>query len=687
MKSEAPSVVFFDLDALLQLRPGGPPRVRPAARRWLGGSARLGVLTNAPAELGAAGIERTLVALGIDGYVEHELIVDAARLPTALPDRRAFAVAAALAEARIEQCLFVTARPRLLAAAAAAGMPAEGVGAAAGQRASPAAQPGPARAAFAPPLAAMAEAALIDEDSGPTFVLSGRVVTMSLGRVHERGRVAVRRGRIVAVAADDEALPASLAGAPLIETDGTIYPGLIDLHNHYVYNVAPLWRVPRRYDNRAQWSGVSSKQAEVSLPVRLLAGFSPTARAIVRYVEAKALLGGTTTGQGMKTQVRGGFGLFRGAMRNVESTEDPRLPDSATLVPTLGRRPEDFASFRRSLDKRAELGGSYFHHLAEGTDAISLRTYTDLRDNQLLLPPLAGIHCLGLEPQDLRALGRARAKIVWSPFSNLLLYGETLDVRALLASRARWAIGADWTPSGSRNLLLELKVARHVAAAQGALLAAEQLVSAVTADAAYLAGWSRYLGRLRSGTLADLLVVRGRAGDPYEHLIAASERDVSLVVVHGVPRYGDRDLLAALHGDPARPLETWRVGQADKAFDLFTPGSPLNGLTLADADRALREALGDLPAFLQLVESEDNRLRALGVEPEETFRLVLDNEAAGPGDESEFRDAALADWSLLPQSLELDELEVGAGTWWSRLDDQPNLGQDLKDALHAAYEA
>jgi hypothetical protein len=41
----------------------------------------------------------------------------------------------------------------------------------------------------------------------------------------------------------------------------------------------------------------------------------------------------------------------------------------------------------------------------------------------------------------------------------------------------------------------------------------------------------------------------------------------------------------------------------------------------------------------------------------------------------------------LPERVECDELEVGAGTWWSRLDDQPNIGQPLKDALHQAYGA
>lgn len=60
------------------------------------------------------------------------------------------------------------------------------------------------------------------------------------------------RGRIVAILAAGQPLPAELKAARVIRTQGTIYPGLIDLHNHYVYNIAPLWRVPNQYHDRSQ---------------------------------------------------------------------------------------------------------------------------------------------------------------------------------------------------------------------------------------------------------------------------------------------------------------------------------------------------------------------------------------------------------------------------------------------------
>src|SRR5262249_45821792 len=51
------------------------------------------------------------------------------------------------------------------------------------------------------------------------------------------------------------------------------------------------------------------------------------------------------------------------------------------------------------------------------------------------------------------------AKLVWSPLSNLLLYGKTTNVYDALAEGVLVSLGTDWTPSGSRTLLHELKVA------------------------------------------------------------------------------------------------------------------------------------------------------------------------------------------------------------------------------------
>jgi 5-methylthioadenosine/S-adenosylhomocysteine deaminase len=62
--------------------------------------------------------------------------------------------------------------------------------------------------------------------------------------------------RIAAVQRRNAAPPSGFERAPRLETSGCVYPGLIDLHNHIVYNVLSLWSPPGRtepYSSRYQW--------------------------------------------------------------------------------------------------------------------------------------------------------------------------------------------------------------------------------------------------------------------------------------------------------------------------------------------------------------------------------------------------------------------------------------------------
>jgi 5-methylthioadenosine/S-adenosylhomocysteine deaminase len=94
-------------------------------------------------------------------------------------------------------------------------------------------------------------------------------------------------------------------------------------------------------------------------------------------------------------------------------------------------------------------------------------------------------------------------------------------------------------------------VAEFVNTQQGAPFSPYDLVRAVTTDAAAVVGWAEHLGQIRSGMMADLLVIAGTsAADPYTHLIAATEPAVRLVIVHGLARYGDPALVKKVHAGP-----------------------------------------------------------------------------------------------------------------------------------------
>ena len=66
------------------------------------------------------------------------------------------------------------------------------------------------------------------------------------------------------------------------------------------------------------------------------------------------------------------------------------------------------------------------------------------------------------------ALAAAEASLVWSPFSNMWLYGGTVDIVAAKAAGVRVCLGSDWAPSGTKHVLGELKVAELCNRAPGA---------------------------------------------------------------------------------------------------------------------------------------------------------------------------------------------------------------------------
>jgi 5-methylthioadenosine/S-adenosylhomocysteine deaminase len=370
-------------------------------------------------------------------------------------------------------------------------------------------------------------------------------------------------------------------------------------------------------------------------------------------------------------------------MRNVEQTGDKRLPEATSHVPDLklrkGGDPSEFESFRKTLDKMV-----CFYHLSEGIDEKSRQHFVDLTDRNLIGPHLVGIHALGLSADDLSLLASRGAKVVWSPFSNQLLYGKTIDLKALKASGVTFGLGCDWAPTGSKNLLEELKVAKHAVEAQNADFTSEDLVRSVTAGAAALPGWEQYLGHITAGSMADLLVIRGTDGDPWDRLIAATERDIDLVTIHGIPRYGSKQLMEGLHTAPDYPLEPYSVNGDEKAFDLHAASSPVNDISFAKAVEVLQDGMSDLPARAAEAEDKEAALLAGGMELE-TFTVELDNEYDPSPDELAAFDGALLADVEMPKSVPLDPPIVGAEGYWDLVDEQPNIDDALKAALKEAY--
>ena len=63
------------------------------------------------------------------------------------------------------------------------------------------------------------------------------------------------------------------------------------------------------------------------------------------------------------------------------------------------------------------------------------------------------------------------------------------------------------------------------------------LVAMATRTPAAMLGWDTQLGSLEAGKRADLLVVAATTGNPYTRLVDATEADLRLVMIDGIPAW------------------------------------------------------------------------------------------------------------------------------------------------------
>jgi hypothetical protein len=238
-------------------------------------------------------------------------------------------------------------------------------------------------------------------------------------------------------------------------------------------------------------------------------------------------------------------------------------------------------------------------HLAEGRrgDGESQYEFTVLQNYGLLTNKTALIHAAALNRASIQLMAQNGASLVWSPRSNLTLYGQTADIRAAVKDGVLIALAPDWSITGSDNVLDELKVARLFFdddTNDNGLN--RDLVRMVTSNPAAIAGLSGEIGSLKPGYAADLVAVRGDAARPYGSLIDASVQNVELVMIDGQPYYGSPEIMRML--GQGTDSETINVCGEPKLLHLRDSNPPPGGLevTLTELTRRLTAAIGQLPS-------------------------------------------------------------------------------------------
>ncbi len=385
---------------------------------------------------------------------------------------------------------------------------------------------------------------------GTSRLIQGDVLTP--GTIYRGGEVAIDdTGKIACVGCD---CAASVPGATVISCpQGAISPGLINDHDHITYTQnSPYTDTGERYEQRHDWREGLHGHTKLTTP-----GSATTDEK--HWGELRQLLGGTTSLVGSGSAI----GLVRNL--DVASAEEglgQKAVDYSTfpLADSSGTQRDGDCNYGANPDTEASIANddSYVPHVAEGinkvarneflcTSSTTFDTMAPGVSHDLTQPQSAFIHAVGLEPPDYQLMAHDGTGLIWSPRSNITLYGNTASVTIAARAGVRIALGTDWTATGSMNVLRELRCADafNTTYLHGAFND-QALWRMVTVDAAAIAGDGNVIGTLAPGKVADISIFNEAAHDAYRAVVAADPQDVALVMRGGKALYGDDAVISAL---------------------------------------------------------------------------------------------------------------------------------------------
>jgi 5-methylthioadenosine/S-adenosylhomocysteine deaminase len=419
------------------------------------------------------------------------------------------------------------------------------------------------------------------------YALKGTIVTPE--QVIENGMILIVGERIKDVG-QNISLP---QGTLLVETDGVILPGFIDLHNHITWNLFPRWRTYKEFGNRYDWQQLPGYGIALNTPHSELSK-AKLGCEMNRYAEVKAITEG-------ETSLVGSLGLekcIEGMARNLDFYSgfyDPGVLGKEKLRNEVFPLQLDNATVTQinsALDTQ-ELKALVVH-LSEGkpTDASAAREFRMFVARGFLREGVSIIHGVALKQADIKAMGEKHVGLIWSPHSNIELYGGTADVASALGEKVKIALAPDWSPTGSSGMLEELTYATTWNAGQSAsIFSNKELVRMATQYPAQLARLDDKIGAIATGKYADVIVLKRKERDAYDGIVHANPSDVELVIIGGMPVYGNPGAMKKLL--PHEKLELLSVCGIERAisFESEAKTQGVSPKTWAETSRVLDSAL------------------------------------------------------------------------------------------------
>ncbi len=342
-------------------------------------------------------------------------------------------------------------------------------------------------------------------------------------------------------------------GVNIVDTEGIIFPGLIDAHNHPSWNSFPtLMFHDFPFGHRDEW-GTCDEYSDWKTKRNSVKGYSSVDEnnkaTVSKFAEVLELMGGCIA-------IQGNYSGLEYAHPDVMLFNVEQYPSKifADIFPWT------MSTYEIDELKKKLAGGAVnaaVVHLCEGPDATSHAQFTTWKNNGLLTKETAIIHGTSLVSNDFAEMAAVGAKLIWSPMSNMKLFDAIANPKLAHQLGVNVGISPDWTPSGCYNLLEELGYAWQLNQTEYEnYFTAKQMCDMVTINNAISCGIDNRYGKIVAGYNAGFCVINGDQSDPYLALINARPKDVKLTIVDGTPRYGDADLVQAI-GKTGETVNVW----------------------------------------------------------------------------------------------------------------------------------
>ncbi|MDB4994556.1 MAG: S-adenosylhomocysteine deaminase [Myxococcaceae bacterium] len=362
-------------------------------------------------------------------------------------------------------------------------------------------------------------------------------------------------------------------GATIIETHGVIAPGLIDTHNHILFDIFDNddWGPEKAYENHSDWPKEARYSAMLDVkqcledasqgkPTWCPAKYDGQGNLkceMNKWGELKGMIAGTTSIVGLPGNSVACFGsLSRSIDGPNNDLKNGDLVQTSSLFPPAPASADGVCNNVTAMKTSA-----YLIHVGEGTNEKARAEFDILgsvttTDNCLYAPSTVITHGTAFTAAEFAKMGQTGMKLTWSPASNVALYGVTTNIPLALDNNVMVTLAPDWSMGGSQNMLDEMRFANAWDDKNwGDRLSTKDIVTMSTKNAAIALGLDDKIGTIKVGLFADLFVVKGDPKAPYDAVVAATPATVRAVMVGGKILFGDESLQRASPATPCEKIE------------------------------------------------------------------------------------------------------------------------------------